>query len=158
MGEEVVAVALEIVADEIGVVAVGDEADALGEERVVDLDLLQADRALLAGDLGDAGQLVDQFALGHAAHREGEFGAERQAVHDRGEREADQRGGEGAAEDDDDGMFADEHVQVAAHQDNRADHDDAGQEAQTGRDIHDLPHSTPTPPLRDIKSDAAGRP
>ena len=63
MGEEVVAVALEIVADEGGVVAVGDEADALGEERVLDLDLFQPDRALLAGDLGEAGDLVDQFAL-----------------------------------------------------------------------------------------------
>ena len=63
MGEEVVAVALEIVADEVGVVAVGDEADALGEERIVDLDLFQPDRALLARDLGEAGDLVDQFAL-----------------------------------------------------------------------------------------------
>ena len=68
MGEEVVAVALEIVADEIAVIAVGHEADALGEEGVVDLDLLQADRPLLAGDLGEPGDLVDQFALGHAAH------------------------------------------------------------------------------------------
>ena len=53
MGEEIVAVALEIVADECGVVAVGDEAHALGEERILDLDLLEADRALLAGDLGE---------------------------------------------------------------------------------------------------------
>ena len=67
MGEEVVAVALEIVADEIGVVAVGDEANALGEERVVDLDLLEADRPLLARDLGEAGDLVDQFALASCA-------------------------------------------------------------------------------------------
>ena len=63
MGEEVVAVALEIVADEVGVVAVGDEADALGEERILDLDLFEPDRALLARDLGKAGDLVDQFAL-----------------------------------------------------------------------------------------------
>ena len=63
MGEEVVAVALEIVADEVGVVAVGDEADALGEERILDLDLFEPDRALLARDLGEAGDLVDQFAL-----------------------------------------------------------------------------------------------
>ena len=63
MGEEVVAVALEIVANEVGVVAVGDEADALGEERILDLDLFQPDRALLAGDFGEAGDLVDQFAL-----------------------------------------------------------------------------------------------
>ena len=63
MGEEIVAIALEIVADEIGVVAVGDETDALGEERIVDLDLFQADRAVLARDLGEAGDLVDQLAL-----------------------------------------------------------------------------------------------
>ena len=129
MGEEVVAVALEIVADEIGVVAVGDEADALGQERVVDLDLFQADRALLAGDFGEPGEFVDQFALGHAAHREGEFGAERQAVEDRGERKADQGGGERAAENDDERMLADEHVQVAAHQDHEADDADAAQQA-----------------------------
>ena len=67
MGEEVVAVALEIVADEIGVIAVGDEADALGQERVFDLDLFQSDRALLAGDLGKAGDLVDQLALASCA-------------------------------------------------------------------------------------------
>ncbi len=36
----------------VGVVAVGDEADALGEERIVDLDLFEADRTLLARDLG----------------------------------------------------------------------------------------------------------
>ena len=90
MGEEVVAVALEVVADEIAVIAVGDEADALGQERVVDLDFFKADRPLLAGDFGEAGEFVDQVALGHAPQREGEFGAERQAVEDRGEREADQ--------------------------------------------------------------------
>src|SRR5271154_3781518 len=44
VGEEVVAVALKIVADEFGVVAVSDKADALGQKRVFDLNLLQADR------------------------------------------------------------------------------------------------------------------
>ena len=63
MAQEIVAVALEIVADEFGVIAVGDEANALGEKRIFDLDLLQPDRALLARDLGEAGDLVDQFAL-----------------------------------------------------------------------------------------------
>ena len=126
MGEEVVAVALEIVADEIGVVAVGDEADALGQERVFDLDLFQPDRPGLARDFGEAREFVDQFALGHAAHGEGEFRAERQAVHDRGERKADQRGGERPAENHDERMLADEHVQVAAHQDHEADDADAG--------------------------------
>ena len=67
----------------IGVVAVGDEADALGEERIVDLDLFEPDRALLARDLGEAGDLVDQLALDHPPHREREFRAERQTVEDR---------------------------------------------------------------------------
>ena len=56
MGEEVVAVALEIVADEIGVIAVGDEADALGEERILRRDLFEPDRTGLARDLGEAGE------------------------------------------------------------------------------------------------------
>jgi hypothetical protein len=43
-----------------------------GKERVLDLDH--------ARDLGKAGNLVDQLALGHAPHGEGEFGAEREAV------------------------------------------------------------------------------
>jgi hypothetical protein len=63
MHQEIVAVALEIVADEFEIVAVGDVADALGEERLVGLDLFQPDRSLLAGDFGDAGDLVDQVAL-----------------------------------------------------------------------------------------------
>ena len=83
MAEKVVAVALEIVADEFGVVAVGDEADALGEIRILDLDLFEPDRPLLARDLGKAGDLVHQFALRDAAHGEDEFHAERQAVKDR---------------------------------------------------------------------------
>ena len=88
--------------------------------------------------------------------RKGKFGAERQAVHERGERKADQGGGEGAAENDDEGMFADEHVQVAAHQDHEADDADARHQAKTCRNIHDLPHptltrlqdKTPAPPCR----------
>ena len=67
MGEEVVAVALEVVADEGVVVAVGDEADALGEERILDFDLFEPDRALLARDFGQAGDLVDQLALASCA-------------------------------------------------------------------------------------------
>ena len=91
MGQEVVAVALQLVADEIGVIAVGDEAHALGEERVVELDLFEADRSGLARDLGEAGDLVDQFARASCAHREGEAHAERQAVQHRSERKTDQR-------------------------------------------------------------------
>ena len=47
------------------VVAVGDVAHALGEERVVDLDSLEAGRPLLACGLGDAGELVDEIALAY---------------------------------------------------------------------------------------------
>ena len=88
--EEVVAIAFEIVADEFGLVAVGDEADAFCQERILDLDLLQPDRALLAGDLGEAGDFIDQFALRYAAHAEDKSQAERQAVKDRRQRKADQ--------------------------------------------------------------------
>ena len=147
MGEEVVAVALEIVADEVGVVAVGDEADALGEERVLDLDLLQPDRALLARDLGKAGDLVDQFALADAPHVKANFIAKRQAVKDRGERKPDQRCGERAAENDDEGVDVEEHPEIAAHQDERDEHDDAGDQSKAGCDIHELPR-TPTRPAR----------
>ena len=82
MHQEIVAVALEIVADEFEVVAVGDVADALGQERLVGLDLFQADRSLLAGDFRDAGEFVDEVARRQPAHGEGEFCAERQAVQD----------------------------------------------------------------------------
>jgi len=67
VGEEIVAVALEVVADEGTVVAVGHEPYPLGQERVLDLHLLEPDRPLLARDLGEAGDLVDQLALAHAA-------------------------------------------------------------------------------------------
>ena len=41
--------------------AVGDHAHAALHERVVDLDLLEGDRALPAHGLGDLGDLVDQL-------------------------------------------------------------------------------------------------
>ncbi len=66
MGKEVVAVAFEIVADKIAVVAVGDKTHALGKERIFDLDLFETDRPRLARDLGQARNLIDQFALAHA--------------------------------------------------------------------------------------------
>ena len=136
MQQEIVAVALEIVADEFQIVAVGDVANSLGEERLVGFDLFEADRTLLARDLGDAGQFVDQVARRQAAQGEGEFGAERQAMEHRRQRKPDQRRGERAAEDDDDGMDVVEHVEVAAHQDQRRQYDHAGDEAKQGRDIH----------------------
>ena len=55
----------------------------------------------------------------HAPHGEGELHAHRQAVEDRGQREADQGRGGGAAENHDEGVQVEEHPQVAAHQDER---------------------------------------
>ena len=129
MGEEVVAVALQIVTDKIRIVAVGDEADALGHEGVFALDFFKPQGTLLARDFCDPGQFIDQLALGHAPHRKGEFGAERQPVHDGGERKADERGGEGPAENDDERMLADEHVQVATHQNHEGHDAGAAQQA-----------------------------
>jgi hypothetical protein len=54
MGQEIVAVALQVVADEGRVVAVGDEPHSLGEERVFDGFFLEADRSLLATFYGAA--------------------------------------------------------------------------------------------------------
>ena len=82
MGQKIVAVALEVVADEVAVIAVCDEAHALGEEGIVELDLFQPDRALLARDLGEPRDLVDELALAHAAQRECEFHPQRQPVED----------------------------------------------------------------------------
>ena len=136
MHQEIVAVALEIVADEFEIVAVGDVANSLGEERLVGLDLFQADRSLLARDFRDAGEFVDQVARRQPAQREGEFGAERQAMQHRAQRKPDQRRGERAAEDDDDGMDVVEHPEIAAHQNQRAQHDAAGDQAKERGDIH----------------------
>ena len=94
MQQEIVAVALEIVADEFQIVAVGDVADSLGEERLVDLDFFQADRPLLARDFGDAGQFVDQIARRETAQGKCKLGAERQAMDNRRNGEPDQRRGE----------------------------------------------------------------
>ena len=136
MHQEIVAIALQIVADEFEIVAVGDVADSLGEERLVGLDLFQADRALLAGDFRDTGQFVDQIARRETAHGEGEFRAERHAVQDRAERKADQCRRERTAEDDDDGMDVVEHPEVTAHQDQRRQDDAAGDQANERGDIH----------------------
>ena len=141
MGEEVVAVALQIVADEIGVIAVGDEAHALGEEGIFRRDLFQPDRSGLARDLGKPGEFVDQLARADAAQREREAHAERQTMQHGGERKADQGRGERAAENDDDGVDVVEHPQVAAHQDERDDDDDAGDQPQGCGDIHELPRT-----------------
>ena len=56
-------------------------------------------------------------------------------MQDRAERKSDKSGGERAAEDDDDGVDVVEHPQVAAHQDERHDDDDAGVERLPGEPI-----------------------
>jgi hypothetical protein len=71
MHQEIVAVALEIVADEFEIVTVGNVANTLGEEWIFGLDLFQADRSLLAGDFGDAGELVNEIARTSADRRPG---------------------------------------------------------------------------------------
>jgi hypothetical protein len=40
-------------------------------------------------------------------------------------------------------MFADEHVQIAAHQDYETDDADTGRQTQTGRNIHNNPTQRP---------------
>ncbi len=136
MHQEIVAVTLEIVTDEFEVVAVGDVADALGEERIFGLDLFQADRSLLAGDFGDAGELVDEIARRQPAHREGEFRAQRQAMQHDAEGKADHRGGDRSAENDDDRMFGNEHVNITAEEHHRRNDDDARRQSDTRHNIH----------------------
>ena len=134
--QKIVAIALHVVADEFEIVTVGDVADSLGEKRLVGLDLLQADRPLLAGDFRDAGQFVDQIARRKTAHGEGEFCTQRHAVQDRAERKSYQCRRRRAAEDDDDGMDVVEHPEVTAHQDQRRQDDGAGDQAKERSDIH----------------------
>jgi hypothetical protein len=134
--QEVVAVALKVVANEFHVVAVGDVTDSLGKERFVGLDLFQTDRSLFAGDFGNTGQFVHEVARREPAHREREFRTERQAVQHHAEGKADHGGGDRAAKDDDDGMFRDEHVQIAAHEHHRGDDNNAEQESGACHNIH----------------------
>ena len=136
VGEKIVAIALQIVTDEFGVVAVGDEADALGQERITDLDLLQPDRPLLARDLGQSGDLIDELTLAHAAQRKGKFRAERQAVEDGGQGKADEGCGKRPAEDHDEGMDVQEHAEIAAHQDETDDDEGSGNKTEACCDIH----------------------
>ena len=121
MCEEIVSVAFEIVANKIAVVAVGNEPDALGKERILYFDLFETDWSLLAGNFGQASQFVDQVALTHSAKRKGKFGAERQAMEDRREWEAYQCSSEAAAKDHDGRMDVEEHPQVAAHENERGE-------------------------------------
>jgi hypothetical protein len=136
MHQEIVAVALHIVADEFEIIAVGDVANALGQERLVGLDLFQADRPLLTRDFRDAGKLVDQIARRQPAQRECKFRPERNAVQDSAERKPDHGGGDRTAEHDDHRMFADEHVDIAAHEHDRRNDDSAEHEPNARHNIH----------------------
>ena len=94
---KIVAVAFEIVANEIRAITVGDEANALGKKRILDFDLFETDRPLLPRNLGQTGQFIDQIAWTHSPKCKGEFGAERQAVEDRRQRKSYECGSEGSA-------------------------------------------------------------
>jgi hypothetical protein len=128
--QEVVAIALEIVANEFEVVAVGDVADALGEERIVRPRPFPGRPAPACGRSRRARQFIDKVARRQAAHRKGELCAERHAVEHRRQGKADQRGGERAAENDDDGVDVVEHPEIAAHQDKRTKNDDAREQSR----------------------------
>ena len=82
MNQKIVAVAFEIVADKVDVVAVGDVAHPLGQKRILDVLFFEADRPLLARHLSEPRDLVDQVARSPTAHVEDELHAQRQAVHD----------------------------------------------------------------------------
>jgi hypothetical protein len=100
------------------------------------LYLFQADRALLAGDLSDAGEFVDQVVRRQTAHRKGELHAERQAVRQHRERKADHGRRSRTAEDDDRSMIAHEHADIAAQKHHRRDDDQARHKAGARHDIH----------------------
>jgi hypothetical protein len=131
-GEELLALTLQIFADEIAIVAVGDVAHSLGKEGVLNLDLFQSDRSLLAGNLGKIGDLVDQFARRDPAHREHILHSERQSVEQARKRKPDERGRGRAAENDDEGMAVSEHAQIAAHEDETHEHDAAEHNSEAG--------------------------
>src|SRR5215203_2127039 len=143
MMEEDVAVALHRVLDELLVVAVRDIADALGEERVVDLHALERHRAVLAHHLGDLGQLLDELARMRAAHRERELESERQLVRDARERKADHRRGQHAAADHDQRVDVVEHPEVAAEEDQGQDDRDDDKKAAPGGENHENPPGIP---------------
>jgi hypothetical protein len=70
------------------------------------------------------------------SHGESKLGSERETVKDRDQRKPDQGGGEGAAENDDEGMIGKVHSEVAAHEDDRRDDNRSAKEAKACRDIH----------------------
>jgi len=100
-----VTIALEIVADEFKIVAVGDVADALGEDGS-SVSTFSRPTGPAASDFGNAGQFIDEVTRRQPAHRKGEFRSQRQPVQHHAEREPDHGSGDRPAKDDDDGMFA----------------------------------------------------
>lgn len=64
-------------------------------------------------------------------------------MYDRGQRKSDEGRGSAPAENRDRRMFADEHVQIAAHQDHETDDADTVRQTQTGRNIHNYPTRRP---------------
>ena len=57
-------------------------------------------------------------------------------MQDRAERKPDHGGGNRSAENDDDGVLADEQVQIAAQEHHRCDYDRAKHEPDAGHDVH----------------------
>ena len=135
--QEDIAVALHRVLDELAVVAVAYVADALRQEAVVDLDVLERHRAALADHVGDLRQLLDEIARMRRAQGEREADAHGQSVHDDREGEADHRRGRRAAENDDHGVLVEIAGEIAAvDQDQNHDRGDAADQADARCDIH----------------------
>src|SRR5262245_12515081 len=109
MRQKIVSGAFEIVPNEISVVAICGETNALGKKRVLYFDLFKTDRSLLPRNLCQASQFVDQIALTHSAKRKGI--------------------GEGAAKNHDCRMDIEKHSQIAAHEYERAEDDSPRQQA-----------------------------
>src|SRR5262245_26532994 len=86
-------------------------------------------------------------------------GPEREPVEDRRQGKADERGGERAAEDDDERMDVHEHPEVAAHQNEGDEHDGSGSKTEPRCDIHGKlrPGTPPRAVPPSAKATLAGR-
>ena len=96
--------------------------------------------------LGNAGELVNEITGRQPAHRESEFEPERQAMQHHAERKADHRRRDRSTEDDDDGVLADEHLDIATKQHQCRDDNRAGDEAHARHDIHGRLQRVRNPP------------
>jgi len=81
-------------------------------------------------------RVVDELARRKPAHREGKFCSQRQTMEHRAERKTDHGGGDRTAKDDDDRVFGDKQVQVAAQEHHCHDDDDTGDKPGAGHNIH----------------------